>query len=179
LWKDRQCARPAIPDAKNPLLHAACKKTLPHNGNQTYCSDECELEIRKRDDRHEYRTKNPLTIKQCARPGCVNTFPNRMGGPIYCEDCRALVTQEIKRRSELKTRERNRPKRAAQQAARRAKWSPEKHKEENAKICKRAKERNAEAAWLVIFWQMRPFASACNRRTFAIFLITVSSRPVS
>jgi hypothetical protein len=91
LWADRACARPAISDAKNPLFHKACAETFPHNGNQTYCSKKCQIEVLKTYDRDSYRTTNPVKTKQCARPGCGNTFPNRMGGPIYCADCRKLV----------------------------------------------------------------------------------------
>jgi len=134
LWEDRQCARPAIPDAKNPLFHTACLETFPHNANQTYCSKECRLEVAKKYDRDSYRTETPVKIKQCAVPGCGNTFPDRMGGPLYCPDCRKRVTQAIKRKSVLKNRERNRPKRAAQARVRRAAWPKEKHERVKAEM---------------------------------------------
>ena len=124
---DRACQRPT------------CKNIFKIRGNEQkpYCSNSCR-------DKHWYAANKPDTeIKQCAVPGCGNTFPNRMGGPLYCDDCREIVQKEQQRQSELKNRERNRPKRAAQQAALRAAWSPEIHARENAQICERAKERNA------------------------------------
>src|SRR5262245_21898964 len=105
LWEDVACGRPAIPDAKNPTFHKACKKTFPHNGNQTYCSDECHHEVIKKYRRDSYRAENPVKIKQCARPRCGNTFPDRMGGPRYCEECSKIVDKENKKRSADKNRE--------------------------------------------------------------------------
>jgi hypothetical protein len=67
-----------------------------------------------------------------------------MGGPIYCADCRKLVTQAIKRKSEMKNRERNRPIRAAQARGYRAAWSKEKH--EHVKAQMRARARTIRAA---------------------------------
>jgi hypothetical protein len=57
-----------------------------------------------------------------------------MGGPLYCPDCRKLVRQVIRRKSELKNRERNRPKRAAQARKHRASWPKEKHESVKAQM---------------------------------------------
>jgi hypothetical protein len=57
-----------------------------------------------------------------------------MGGPLYCPDCRKLVSQVIKRKSELKNRERNRPKRAAQARKSRASWPKEKQESVKAQM---------------------------------------------
>jgi hypothetical protein len=64
-----------------------------------------------------------------------------MGGPIYCANCRKLVLQAIKRKTELKNRERNRPKRAAQMRGYRAAWSKEKREEFNKRQLERYYEK--------------------------------------
>jgi hypothetical protein len=88
--------------------------------------------------RHEYQVgKSPTKIKQCARPGCGNVFPDRRGGPLYCADCRALVRKRIKQAWQLSNRERINPIRAVQQRARRAAWSTEKHERVKAQMLAR------------------------------------------
>ena len=117
--------------ARKACKRVGCGNTFPTNGTQVFCTTRCKY-------RHEYQVnKSPTKIKQCARPGCGDTFPDRRGGPLYCADCRKIVRKEIKRAWQLRNRERTNPIRAAQQRARRAAWSTEKHEHVKAQMLAR------------------------------------------
>jgi hypothetical protein len=89
-------ARPAIPDAKNPLFHAACKKTLPHNGNQTYCSDECELEIPKRRQARGARMRTEYeTGSNCLRSLRVISMLPMVRIPCFCGQLRRQSNRTV------------------------------------------------------------------------------------
>jgi hypothetical protein len=136
----REIVPPPTPNAWADVLtptrrackRVGCVKTFPTNGTgRLYCSTGCKY-------RHEYQvSKSPTKIKQCARPGCGNVFPDRRGGPLYCAYCRALVRKKIKQAWQLSNRERINPIRAAQQRARRAAWSTEKHERVKAQMLAR------------------------------------------